>query len=178
MNYAVGYLGQRNKGGSFESLLNRKKNYSLYTTYTLEMMKYLTDDEIYDRKLFEDFIKERIPELAQIKGQDHKTAIGNKAPSFVQKFFSIFLFTIRGQGVMNYHNWVNSRKFKSFYKQSLKEKPYITKYFDLSSVIKYTETKQLNSIILTNIVKFNEIISLIDTINEEYPKIKKQLNHK
>ena len=168
MNYAIGILGHRNKSGSFESLVNHKTNYTLYTTYTLEMMKYLDEDDIYDRKLFEDFIKERLPELATIKGQDHKTSIVNATPNFFKKLFSIIEFSIRGQGVMNYHNWVNSLEFTSYIESTLSQYNYVSKYFDMDKVSKLTKSGELNSIVITNIIKHNEVMYLIDNIKEEY----------
>lgn len=168
MNYAIGILGQRNKAGSFESLLNHKKNYSLYTTYTLEMMKYLTEDEIYDRKLFESYIRERLPELANIKGQDHKTAIDNITPKSFQKIKSLLEFTIRGQGVMNYHNWAKSTAFTSYLKNTLQQYDYMSKYFDIKKVERLTKRQELNSIIMTNIIKYNEVIYMIDHIEKEF----------
>jgi len=168
MNYAIGILGHRNKSGSFESLINHKINYTLYTTYTLEMVKYLNEDEIYDRKLFEDFIKERLPELANIKGQDHKTSLLNTTPKYLQKIFSILEFAIRGQGVMNYHNWVNSKDFSSYIEQSLATYDYVSKFFDIGKVLSLTKTGELNSIIITNIIKHNEVMYLIDNIEKEY----------
>lgn len=168
MNYAIGILGHRNKSGSFESLLNHKENYALYSTYTLEMMKYLNEDEIYDRKLFEDFIKVRLPELANIKGQDHKTSLINSTPKFFQKLWSISTFTIRGQGVMNYHNWVKSSAFNQYIRTTLNEYDYVSKYFDIEKILKLTKTGELNSTIITNIIKHNEVMYLIDHIEKEY----------
>lgn len=168
MNYAIGILGQRNKAGSFESLVEHKKNYSLYSTYTLEMMKYLTEDEIYDRKLFEDFIKVRLPELANIKGQDHKTAIDNITPQRLQKLKSLFEYTIRGQGVMNYHNWARSAEFNSYITNTLHKYDYVSRYFDMDKVVSLTLSQELYSTILTNIIKYNEVMYLIDNIEKEY----------
>jgi len=168
MNYAIGILGHRNKSGSFESLVNHKENYTLYSTYTLEMMKFLTEDEIYDRKLFEDFIKVRLPELANIKGQDHKTSFVNTTPKFFQKFWSIGEFTMRGQGVMNYHNWVKSSVFNQYLRTTLNEYDYVSKYFDIKKILKLIKTGELNSIIITNIIKYNEVMYLIDNIEKEY----------
>lgn len=171
MNYAIGILGHRNKAGSFESLINHKENYTLYSTYTLEMMKYLSEDEIYDRKLFEDFIKVRLPELASIKGQDHKTSLLNSTPKVFQKLWSIGIFALRGNGVMNYHNWVKSSAFNQYLKSTLNEYDYVSKYFDIEKIIKLTKTGELNSIIITNIIKYNEVMYLIDNIDIEYAKL-------
>jgi hypothetical protein len=168
MNYAIGILGHRNKSGSFESLINHKENYSLYTTYTLEMMKYLNEDELYDRKLFEDFIKERLPELASIKGQDHKTSLLNATPKFFQKLWSIGMFALRGNGVMNYHNWVKSKAFISYVHTTLNEYDYVSKYFDIDKILKITKTGELNSIIITNIMKHNEVMYIVDNIDRLY----------
>jgi hypothetical protein len=168
MNYAVGILGHRNKSGSFESLLNQIKNFTMYTPKLLDTVQYWSEDEIYDRSLFELYIKERIPELAMIKSQDHKTSLNEDSPSFMRKALVLLEYAFRGHGVMNYNSWIYKSDFKSLLASRLKDYDYISRYIDVESLCEYVYTKQLHSTILTNALKMNEILYLVENIKTEY----------
>lgn len=161
MNYALSVLGQRNKKGSFESLLGEYKDYTPYLPFFIGVVQNWTEDEIYDRALFENFVKERLPDLATIKAQNHKTVLAKEKPSTFQKIKSLLLFVFRGTGVMNYPKWARELEFKTFVKEYFKEKTYVDDYFDIKKVKKMTYRKELDPTVLTSIVKLNEIIKKI-----------------
>ena len=64
--------------------------------FLMDAVEYWNEDDIYDRKLFENFIKERLPELASIKAQDYKTALDVDNPNLINKLLSLAMFVIRG----------------------------------------------------------------------------------
>ena len=162
MNYAVSILGQRNKSGSFESLLNHKKDYTPYMPFLMDAVEYWNEDDIYDRKLFENFIKERLPELASIKAQDYKTALDVDNPNLINKLLSLAMFVIRGTGVMNYPRWSKGKEFKKFVNEYFIMDVYVSSYFDIEKIKKLTYQDKIDSSVITGIIKLNEIIKRID----------------
>ncbi|QIZ77319.1 asparagine synthase-related protein [Ferrimonas lipolytica] len=115
MNYAIFGLGRNNSKGAFESFLGQKESYSIYTPFFLDTVQQFNEAELLDRQLFQEFIANRLPELNSIQGQSFKpTLSGNINPitNVSKKIFAMGNFVIRGNGVMNYENWVNSSEFK------------------------------------------------------------------
>jgi len=167
MNYAVGVLGQKNKSGAFESLINKKKNYTPYIPFLLDIVSTWSDDDLYDRKLFEDFIKVRLAELSSIRQQSHKPSVDIKNPNIFHKLYSLFIYVIRGQGVMNYNNWVKQREFKKFVNEELNKYNYIGKYIDIDYIKKLAYKNQLNGDVLANCIKLNRILYMIDNKKAE-----------
>jgi len=163
MNYSIGILGQKNKSGAFESLVNHKKDYTPYTPFLLDTVQTWTEDDIYDRKIFEDFIRIRLPQLANIKQQNHKPSVDVNQPNIFQKVLSLSTYVIRGQGVMNYNNWAKQKEFKLFIKKELNENNYISKYVDIYKIQKLVNSNQLNADVLANCIKMNTILSMIDS---------------
>ena len=163
MNYSIGILGQKNKSGAFESLVNHKKNYTPYTPFLLDTVQTWTEDDIYDRKLFENFISTRLPQLANIKQQNHKPSVNVTKPNVLQKILSLSTYVIKGQGVMNYNNWAKQKEFKLFIKKELNENNYIYKYVDIDKIQKLVNSNQLNADVLANCIKMNRILSMIDS---------------
>jgi hypothetical protein len=164
MNYAIGILGQKNKSGSFESLINHKKSYTPYTPFLLDIVQTWTEEDIYDRKLFENFISERLPELAEIRQQNHKPSVNIKKPTIIQKVSSLVTYVIRGQGVMNYNNWAKQKEFKEFIRKEIKENNYISTYVDVFKIQKLVNENRLNADVLAGCIKMNKILSMIDKI--------------
>jgi asparagine synthase (glutamine-hydrolysing) len=163
MNYSIGILGQKNKSGAFESLVNYKKNYTPYTPFLLNIVQTWTEEDIYDRKIFEDFINIRLPELANIKQQNHKPSVSVNRPNICQKILSLTTYVIRGQGVMNYNNWAKQKEFKSFIKKELSDGDYISRYIDIYKIQKLVNNNQLNADVLANCIKMNTILKMIDS---------------
>lgn len=115
MNYAIFGLGRNNAKGAFESFLGQKRSHSIYTPFFLDTVQQFNEDELVNRQLFQDFIAERLPELSAIQGQDFKPTLSgnpNAIMAYFKKLFAMGNFVIRGSGVMNYENWVNSTEFK------------------------------------------------------------------
>jgi asparagine synthase (glutamine-hydrolysing) len=164
MNYAIGILGQKNKSGSFESLINHTKSYTPYTPFLLDIVQTWTEEDIYDRKLFENFISERLPELAEIRQQNHKPSVNIKKPTIIQKVSSLVTYVIRGQGVMNYNNWAKQKEFKEFIRKEIKENNYISTYVDVFKIQKLVNENRLNADVLAGCIKMNKILSMIDKI--------------
>jgi len=63
---------------------------------------------------------------------------------------------------------VNSLEFTSYIESTLGQYNYVSKYFDMDKVSKLTKSGELNSIVIANIIKHNEVMYLIDNIKEEY----------
>lgn len=167
MNYAIGVLGQKNKSGAFESILNHKKNYTPYTPFMLDVVKTWNENDIYDRKLFEDFIRDRLPELANIKQQNHKTAIDVKKPNLIQKTFSLVMYVLKGQGVMNYNNWAKQKDFLLYVTSELDKYNYISNYININTIQHLVNVNKLNSDTIANCMKMNRMLFLIDNIDNE-----------
>lgn len=167
MNYAIGVLGQKNKSGAFESIVNQKKSYTPYTPFLLDIVETWSEDDIYDRKLFEGFIRERLPELANIKQQNHKTAVNIKEPNVFQKISSLALYVLKGQGVMNYNNWVKKKDFTDYISSELDNYNYISNYTNISIIKRLVSKNKINSDVLSNCLKMNRMLFLIDNIEEE-----------
>lgn len=171
MNYAIGVLGQKNKSGSFESILNQKKSYTPYTPFLLDIVSTWSDEDLYDRKLFENFIVERLPELAGIKQQNHKPSINIRNPSIFNKLVSLITYILKGQGVMNYNNWATKKDYQNFVKSELETNNYISKFIDIEQIKTLVYGKRLNADVLANCIKMNTILKMIDNINEENDEI-------
>jgi len=167
MNYAIGVLGQKNKSGAFESIVNQKKTYTPYTPFLLDLVETWSDDDIYDRKLFEGFIRDRLPELANIKQQNHKTAIDIKKPNVFQKISSLALYVLKGQGVMNYNNWAKQKDFTNYITLELTKYNFISNYIDIEVLQKLVKKNKINSDVLSNCLKMNRMLFLIENIEEE-----------
>lgn len=165
MNYAVSVLGQRNRSGSFESLINHKKDYTPYFPFFIDIVQNWTEEDIYDRKLFEDFIRVKLPQLAAIEGQDYKTPLSKKNPNRLDKILSLIRFAIRGTGVMNYPRWAKQRKFKQFVISELERADYISDFFDIEPIKKLTYNERLDSTVLTGILKLNRCIHKMEELH-------------
>jgi len=116
MNYAIFGLGRNNSKGAFESFLGQTQSYSIYTPFFLDIVPLFNEDELLNRKLFQQFIVERLPELSAIQGQEFKPTMSNKmgkTVEMVRKLSAMGNFVIRGNGVMNYQNWSNTSEFIS-----------------------------------------------------------------
>lgn len=174
MNYAVGILGQRNKGGAFESLVSGIESHSIYNSQVLELVQEWTVDEILDRRFFEDYIRERLPELAKIRAQDCRASLMNKAPSFFTKCYTLGEYALRGHGVMNYNRWVLRKEYKAFLEASFAS-DYVSEFFDLNSVKALVMGGQMHASVLNNLVKINMVLQLIDNIQQEYDEIVKEI---
>lgn len=161
MNYAISVLGQRNKAGAFESLLNQKKSYTPYTPFLINIVETWNEDDIYDRKIFENFIRDRLPELADIRQQNHKVAVSNRAPNIFQKIFSLLVYVIRGQGVMNYSNWAKKKDFQKFLKDELNNYSPISDYLNVNVIRDLVIKNKLSADVLANCIKINRILYLI-----------------
>lgn len=114
LNYATFGLGRNNDKGAFESFLGQKKSYSIYTPFFLDTVQQFNEDELLNRSMFQEFITKRLPELADIQGQDFKPTLlekNNYLSAVYRKYWAMSNFVIRGNGVMNYENWVNSSSF-------------------------------------------------------------------
>lgn len=163
MNYAVDVLGQRNKMGSYESLLGQVDSYTMYGCRMLKSMQYFSSDDIFNRATFENFIRVRHPELAEIKAQDHKSSLSAKKESVINKIMNILEFTLRGRGVMNYENWVKDNKFLTVAKEQLNEYNYLGQHININSVISAVKKGKLSPQVLINILKVNEMMHIIDS---------------
>lgn len=115
MNYAIFGLGRNNAKGAFESFLGQKESYSIYTPFFLDTVQQFNENELLNRQLFQEFIAKRLPELSAIQGQDFKPTLSGKpnpVTTMSRKLLAMGNFVIRGSGVMNYENWVNSSEFR------------------------------------------------------------------
>lgn len=129
MNYAILVLGRNNAKGAFESFLGQKTSYSIYTPFFLDTVQQFNEAELLNRQLFQDFIARRLPELSAIQGQDFKPTLSgnpNAITAYFRKFLAMGNFVVRGSGVMNYENWVNSNEFKQLRAQLEKDSKLIT----------------------------------------------------
>ncbi|RLQ15598.1 asparagine synthase-related protein [Vibrio sp. SBT000027] len=168
MNYAIGILGQKNKSGAFESIINQKKNYTPYTPFLLNVVETWNEDDIYDRKLFEGFIRDRLPELANIKQQNHKTAVDIYKPNVLQKISSLAFYVLKGQGVMNYNNWAKKKDFTDYVALELEKYNHISDYIDIEIIQSLVKSNKINSDVLANCMKMNRILFLIDSVEDVY----------
>lgn len=167
MNYAIGVLGQRNKLGAFESLVGLKKSYTPYTSSMIDAVETWSEDEIYNRTIFENFIRNRLPFLANIRAQDHKVSLSNNSPNILQKLISVSEYVTRGNGVMNYNNWATRPDFVSFTNAEFEEKDFISEYVNLKNIKRLTFNGSLDSAVLTAAIKFNKVIALISSQGQE-----------
>jgi len=162
MNYAVDILGQRNKMGAFESLLGDVESFTMYGPAMLKCVQSWNSKEIFNRSFFENFIRERHPELAAIKSQDHKSSLNITRESKLSKIRNIAEFAVRGRGVMNYENWAKSRKFINEVNNILEEYNYLEEILDLKLIIKNVNKGIISPLVLLNCLKINELMHLID----------------
>ena len=164
MNYAIGILGQKNKSGAFESIINQKKNYTPYTPFLLNIVETWNEDDIYDREIFEGFIRDRLPELANIKQQSHKTAVDINKPNILQKISSLALYVLKGQGVMNYNNWAKKKDFTDYVALELEKYNYISDFIDIEIIQSLAKSNKINSDVIANCMKMNRVLFLIDSV--------------
>ncbi|MBB1470269.1 hypothetical protein H5232_17725 [Pseudoalteromonas sp. SG41-5] len=163
MNYAVDILGQRNKMGAFESLLGEVESFTMYGPNMLKCVESWGVKDIFNRTFFEDFIRERHPELAAIKSQDHKSSLNTRKESSISKIKNILEFTFRGRGVMNYENWAKNNDFLNEVMEMFNEYDYLEGYIELDTVIKNVKKGIISPQVLLNCIKVNELIHLIST---------------
>lgn len=161
MNYAIFGVGRNNAKGAFESFLGQKESYSIYTPFFLDTVQQFSEDELLNRQLFQEFIAKRLPELAAIQGQDFKpTLLGENSAltSLSRKLLAMGNFVIRGNGVMNYENWVKSREFKELkLRVDHEAKPILTA---LGVNFDYGEHR-VHSALQQNILKMQNILTKI-----------------
>lgn len=163
MNHVVFFLGQRNRQGSFESCLGRFKSYTPYYPFLVDFIQTLDEDEFVNRSFFENFIRVRLPFLADIRSQDHKAALskGGKAP-FFNRMFAMVVYVLRGNGVMNYKKWAKSKKFKIQYLTCIKEnRDVLEPFFDVESLKTLYKDFEIESIVFENIIKYSAILKRI-----------------
>ena len=164
MNYAISILGQRNYAGAFESLLGSCKSYTPYTTMFIDLVSDWSEDDLYDRKLFLEFIRDKLPELANIRGQDYLPKLKFIQTSLFSKVFNLMRFIALGAGVMNYNNWGKHRTYIQFLNNKLNNSV-IANYIDVNVLINLFLKNRIDIAIINNVVKMNEILNEIS--NEE-----------
>jgi hypothetical protein len=157
MNYAISVLGQRNYCGAFESLLGTVKSYAPYVVTFFDVIKYWSEDDLYDRKLFLDFVKEKVPDLSSIRGQDYLPKLQNKKPSAFVRLFNLCRFVLLGVGVMNYNNWGKRREYRAFIKEKLKDS-LIDRYVAVEPLLKLFYENKIDVSIINDLIKLNEIL--------------------
>ncbi len=159
MNYAIFSLGRNNAKGAFESFLGKMKSFSIYTPFFLDVVNKFTENELLNRHLFQQFIVERLPQLSSMQGQDFKPTMSNssgRTHRVIKKVSAMGNFVIRGSGVMNYENWVNSREFVQLQKNVVDKTYSISEKLGLNFDIGQGNT---HPAVKQNILKMQKILS-------------------
>jgi asparagine synthase (glutamine-hydrolysing) len=135
LNFTIFGLGKYNDKGAFESLLGCKKSYSIYTPFFLDIIDKFSEEDMLDRKLFQNFIADRLPHLAAIQGQTYKSSLNKQSFAGLEAFRKVMAmgnFVIRGNGVMNYEEWVKSSEFLALHKKLLDKSSELSESIGLS----------------------------------------------
>lgn len=158
MNYAIFGLGRNNAKGAFESFLGQMKAYSIYTPFFLDVVSKFSESELLNRRLFQEFFVERLPQLSMIQGQEYRPMLSSKKNAlmnFSRKVTAMGNFVIRGNGVMNYENWVNSSEFIQLKKEMDDKSKDITNQLGLSLGL---GDKNVHPALKQNILKMQSVL--------------------
>lgn len=158
MNYAIFGLGRNNAKGAFESFLGQMKSYSIYTPFFLDTVATFSESELLNRKLFQEFFVERLPELSQMQGQEYRPTLSHKRNAlleFSRKVSAMGNFVIRGSGVMNYENWTKSSEFMQLKNEMNEKSADILSQLGISFD---TGNKNVHPAIKQNILKMQNIL--------------------
>lgn len=163
MNYAIKVLGQRNKTGGFESGVGQFKSMTIYSNRMIKFFQNATEEELYDRYLFEEFIKEKHPGLALIESQENSVSLGGKN-SFLNRIKRLISFAALGQGVMNYGYITASDSYRRYAFKVITRNAHISAYINAHVVLK--NYASLDPYLITNIVKLCKILDRVHALKE------------
>ena len=161
-DYVIAIQGSKNKMGAFESILGEKETYSIYNHLVFNEALTWTEEELVNRKLLKDFVKERLPHLAEIKLQNWQPALGRNFGFNLESAASLFSFIIRGWGVMRYPQWSYTRKFKRFAKKEFRKKsPWFDHLFDNEAIWKSYREKTIDCRMFLLLLKMRRLLETI-----------------
>ena len=150
--------------GAFESFQGNFKSYTPYYPFLLDFIQSLTLDEFVERKFFERFIIERLSFLANIQGQDYKESLKGKFNTKLStRLWSILIYALRGNGVMNYKQLTKSNKFSRYYIKYINDNiTLFSKFFEVDAIINIYKESKYDSLVYENILKYGAILKRID----------------
>jgi hypothetical protein len=126
------YLASRNRHGAFESNLLKYFDYSIYTTFVLNIINKWKEEYFYGRKILKNLISNISPKLSSIPGQSVFSE------NNIKNIFLSFEGLIRGSGVQNYSKLMKKRDIRSYFysEQKKAELNSTIRYLDLNIEIK------------------------------------------
>ena len=157
--------------GSFESLHGQVKSYSIYYPYIYELSKNWNLEYLKGRKLMEEFLLWKNPEVAKIQLQSIEPPINlkfsrlSKGLEIFFKLKSLGSFVINGL-VINYNQWWKKKEVQKFYNEikQLDSKLFdeIFNKQDIEQLYKYSRY----DLIIEHILKLKYILIAIE--NQKY----------
>lgn len=117
-DFMINVCSSRNRFGGFESMLGHKRSFSIYIPFLLREVMTWDKGLLYNRKVLNELILQKIPEVKDVKSELFSPAPGKKNTVF-NKFIGMVAFLIRGNGTAIDQYWINKPSVKKHLKQRI-----------------------------------------------------------
>lgn len=97
-DYFVNVVGFGNRCGAFESLLGTKRSFSIYVPFLLKETLRWTPELLENRVVLNELIRQKVPEVSNVKSESFYVAPSEKAPNRLSKMRVMFEYLLRGNG--------------------------------------------------------------------------------
>lgn len=135
-DYFLNVCGYQNRNGAFESLLATKRAFSIYVPFLLKETMRWTPELLIDRRVLNELIIQKIPEVSNIKSESFFTAPKKSQSNFLDKWWSMIDFIIRGNGTAIDQYYLKKRKMRKqfIYYMNMNTHDWFHKLFHMDSM--------------------------------------------
>ncbi len=166
-DFMINVCSSRNRFGGFESMLGNKRSFSIYMPFLLKEVMTWDQQLLYNRKVLNELILQKIPEVKNVKSELFSPAPARKSTVF-NKFVGMASFLIRGNGTAIDQYWIRKQKVKKCLKRRIENGT--TWFFEIFN----TTEDQLKKIVMRSkeanfVINVWEYKTLLDSIEtKEY----------
>ena len=97
-DYFINVCGYTNRQGSFESFMGQKRSFSIYIPFMFQETLRWAPQLLFDRKVLNELIIQKVPESAAIKNESFGTSPSQREAGFTGKLIPLVQYLIRGNG--------------------------------------------------------------------------------
>lgn len=117
-DFMINVCSSRNRFGGFESMLGHRRSLSIYIPFLLQEVMTWDESLLYNRKVLNELILKKIPEVKDVKSELFSPAPGKKITIF-NKLIGMASFLIRGNGTAIDQYWINKSRVKKQLKKQI-----------------------------------------------------------
>lgn len=163
-DFMINICSSRNRFGGFESMLGQNKSFSIYIPFLLGEVMTWDQNLLYNRKVLNELILQKIPEVKDVQSELFSPAPGKKV-TVINKITGMLSFLIRGNGTAIDQYWIKKRSVKKCLKRRLSNG--CSWFFDVFN----TNEKELTKLVfdskeapfMINVWEYKTLVDVIET---------------